>query len=62
MSRDAGRCTEWVRSRRQYEMRLALMNGREDVSESMKAALRARIIELDDLIHCSRQPGRHIDP
>lgn len=62
MSRETGRCTDWVRSRRQYEVRLALLSERDDVSESMKAALRARIIELDDLIDSSRQPNPQPNP
>lgn len=54
MSVDDGRCGDWVRSLRQYEIRLALLSGREDVSETMKAALQARIVELDALIRSSR--------
>ncbi len=60
MSRDTGRCTDWVRSRKQYEVRLALLSARDDVSESMKAALRARIAELDDLIDSTRR--RNLQP
>lgn len=62
MSRDIGRCTDWVRSRRQYETCLALMTAREDASEAMMAALRERIIRLSELIDTARQTRRQADP
>ena len=52
------RLTDWVRSRRQFEIRLALLSSRPDASDAMKAVLQARIIELDGLIHASRQSSR----
>ena len=58
MSKHNGRLTDWVRSRRQFEIRLALLNARADASEAMKSSLRARIIELDDLIQASRRSSQ----